>query len=160
MAQADIQRLERMKASGNAAASLILELMDKCRLVASGEALDGITLAFGIRSERDHDEMLASVTEDMLTDLLPTILKMTYSSMPGTFFDGLSFHLSVTQRLDVAIFAHHRWHKAWPRTVTLSTQWKTALTSATSYTYRDGGDEHEVTLLYAPQPLEKMICEE
>lgn len=158
MAERDIRRIESMAQRGNTEAALILELMAKCKQVASGESLDDITLAMGIRSERDHDEMLAGVMEDMLNELMPTILKMTYSGMPGNFFDGLSFHVSLTMRLDVAIFAFHRWNKTWPATVTLSNQWKEAMQGASTYTYRDGDEEHTIKLKYIKCNMEWIEC--
>jgi hypothetical protein len=161
MAEADIARLRRMADGGNIEAGLILELMDKCQKVAAGHFLDGLTLAFGLRAERDHDEILAGIMEDLLHALLPPILKMTYSGMPGDVFDGLKFAVPIRLRLEVAIFSFYRWNRAWPHTVTLSSRWKSALAGETTYVYRDAsGGEHPVALNYVRAGLETLTCAE
>lgn len=153
----DYTLLKTMASQGNVEAKLILELMDKGRALRT--QIDGIGDAMGIRSERDHDEILNGVIEDMVGEVLPTILKMTYTG--GSVFDSLSFSLSIAQRLDIAIFAYHRWNGKWPTIVTLSNEWKNAMTlsGASTYTYREGSEEHEVTLKFVKlSNREKIEC--
>jgi hypothetical protein len=159
MAEADITRLTRMAEEGNIEAGLILELMDRCQEVAGGHLLDGITLAFGLRAERDHDEILAGVIENLLHMLLPTILKLTYSGMPGDVLDGLRFVIPIQHRLDAAIFAFYHQNRAWPHAVRLSSRWKAAMQNERSYLYRDASGDHPVTLIYVNQSLETISCE-
>lgn len=159
MAQVDIQRLEHMAKRNNVEAALILELIEKCKQVASGEQIDGITAAMGLRSERDHDEILASVTEDMIGQLLPTILKMSMSGVGESFFYGLSFQISIQQRIDIAMFTHHRMHGEWPKTINVSDVWRPALNNAALYTYESRAGQPTAALKYANQDREQVVCE-
>jgi hypothetical protein len=151
----DYAKLKEMGDAGNIEAALILELMKKGRGLRT--KIDGITQAMGIK--RDHDEILAGVIEDMLGELLPTILKMTLTGVGSSFFDGLSGSIAIQQRIDIVMFSFHRMQGAWPETVTVSTQWRDALNNAALYSYEGHAGEPTVMLQYANQDLEKILCE-
>ena len=134
MSTRDTEQLRRLKASGNDEAALILELLEAASHMP--EHVDGMTFAMGI--DPDVDDILNSITEDMMGELLPILLKMSGAwALPQSGgFESLRWQLSIVQMLDIAIFNHKRWHQGKePMYVALSTQWKQALDGATTYDY-------------------------
>lgn len=156
MSTRDLAQLARLEASGNLDASLILSLHEACQ--QARDAVDGLSLAMGLQS--DVDDILNSVTEDMLDALLPTLLKMSGAwALPQSGgFESLRWHVSINQMLEIAIFNHKRFHGGRePMEIALSAQWQSALGNAHSYDYHGIA----VYLSYKTHwPTTRLLCTE
>jgi hypothetical protein len=131
--------IKTLAEQGNRDAQLLISLLQVGRDLRTH--LEGAAAGLGLTG--DKDDVLNSIREDMMADLLPVMLRMSLAGIsPGSLFDSLQWHISIQKMIDVVVENYLSFHSdriiRQPLTVVISEQWKRALDKATTHNTESG----------------------